>query len=118
MKIGEDLGVDMSLLKEADRINLDRITLFMDKIKKALWILKDKKIAVLGLAFKPETDDIREAPSIRVIRELLTEGAWLRLYDPQGGGQHEGAFSRAEPERSITALRLTRPPRRPTSFSS
>jgi UDPglucose 6-dehydrogenase len=83
VKIGEDLGVDMSLLKEADRINADRARVFLDKIKQALWILKDKNIAVLGLAFKPETDDIREAPSIRVIRELLREGSRLRLYDPQ-----------------------------------
>jgi UDPglucose 6-dehydrogenase len=83
VNIGEELGVDMSLLKEADRINIDRIRVFVDKIKRALWILKDKRVAVLGLAFKPETDDIREAPSIRLIRELLHEGARLRLYDPQ-----------------------------------
>lgn len=83
IKIGEDLGVNMNLLKETDRLNADRVKIFMEKIKKALWILKDKKIAVLGLAFKPETDDIREAPSIRLIRELLNEGANLRLYDPQ-----------------------------------
>jgi len=82
-KIGEDLGVDMSLLKEADKINIERSKFFVEKIKHALWILKDKKIAVLGLSFKPETDDIREAPSIKVIRELLKEGAMLRLYDPQ-----------------------------------
>ncbi len=83
IKIGEDLGVNMNLLKETDRVNADRVKVFLDKIKKALWILKDKNIAVLGLAFKPETDDIREAPSIRLIRELLAEGANLRLYDPQ-----------------------------------
>ena len=83
VKIGEDLGVDMSLLKEADRINFDRVRVIMEKVKQALWILKDKKIAVLGLAFKPETDDIREAPSISIIRELAREGARLRLCDPQ-----------------------------------
>jgi UDPglucose 6-dehydrogenase len=82
-RIGEDLGVDMSLLKEADRINADRVRIFVDKVKQALWILKDKRIAVLGLAFKPETDDIREAPSIGVIRDLLQAGARLRLHDPQ-----------------------------------
>ena len=85
VNIGEELGVDMSLLKEADRINLDRARAFIDKVKHALWILKDKEIAVLGLAFKPETDDIREAPSLRIIRDLLREGARLRLYDPQAG---------------------------------
>jgi UDPglucose 6-dehydrogenase len=83
VKIGEDLGVDMSLLKEADRINFDRVRVLVDKAKHALWILKDKKIAILGLAFKPDTDDIREAPSIRIVRELSHEGARLRLYDPQ-----------------------------------
>ena len=82
-KIGEDLGVKFELLKEADKINLRRIDTFVDKIKKALWILKDKTIAVLGLSFKPETDDIREAPSLKVINRLLEEGALLRLYDPQ-----------------------------------
>jgi UDPglucose 6-dehydrogenase len=83
VKIGEDLGVDMSLLKEADRVNVDRTRVFVELIKQTLWILKDKRIAVLGLAFKPETDDIREAPSIRIVRELLRQGARLRLYDPQ-----------------------------------
>lgn len=82
-KIGEDLGVNMNLLKDADKINLKRIEIFVEKIKKALWILKDKKIAVLGLSFKPETDDIRESPSIKVIEKLLEEGSFLRLYDPE-----------------------------------
>ncbi|NQT81363.1 MAG: UDP-glucose/GDP-mannose dehydrogenase family protein [Candidatus Aminicenantes bacterium] len=82
-RIGEDLGVNMNVLKEADRINLKRIDVFMEKIKKAIWVLKDKKIAVLGLSFKPETDDIREAPSIKVIKRLLEEGASLSLYDPK-----------------------------------
>jgi UDPglucose 6-dehydrogenase len=92
IKIGEDLGVNMNLLKETDRVNADRVKVFLEKIKKALWILKDKKIAVLGLAFKPETDDIREAPSITVIRELLNEGASLRLYDPQARGNMKELF--------------------------
>ncbi len=82
-KIGEDMGANMGLLREADKINHARTGQFLDKVKKALWILKDKRIAVLGLAFKPETDDIREASSIRIIRELVKEGAILRLYDPK-----------------------------------
>jgi len=81
--IGEELGVNFDFLREVEKINTNRIRVFVDKIKKALWILKDKKIAVLGLAFKPETDDLRNAPSIRVIEELLNEGALMRLYDPK-----------------------------------
>jgi UDPglucose 6-dehydrogenase len=99
-KIGEELGVDMSLLKEADRINTDRVRVFIDKVKQALWILKDKKIAVLGLAFKPETDDIREAPSIKVIRDLLQEGALLRLYDPKAVENMKQLYPE-EPERLV-----------------
>ena len=92
VKIGEDLGVNMDLLQAADRINFDRIRVYMEKVRKALWILKDKTIAVLGLSFKPETDDIREAPSIRVIRELLTEGALVRLYDPEAAANMKTVF--------------------------
>ncbi len=97
-RIGEDLGVDMSLLKEADRINADRVRVFVDKVRRALWILKDKTIAILGLAFKPETDDIREAPSIKVIRDLLQEGARLRLYDPKAMENMKQLYPE-EPER-------------------
>ena len=99
-RIGEDLGVDMSLLKEADRINADRVRVFVDKVKQALWILKDKKIAILGLAFKPETDDIREAPSIGIIRDLLQEGARLRLYDPKAMENMKQLYPE-EPERLL-----------------
>jgi UDPglucose 6-dehydrogenase len=91
-KIGEDMGVDMGLLREADKVNHARTGLFLDKVKKALWILKDKRIAVLGLAFKPETDDIREASSIRIIRELEREGARLRLYDPKAADNMKEIF--------------------------
>ena len=92
IKIGEDLGVNMNLLKETDRINAERTRLFLEKIKRALWILKDKRIAVLGLAFKPETDDIREAPAIKLIKDLLNEGAILRLYDPEARANMEELY--------------------------
>lgn len=82
-RIGEELGVEMGLLKEADKINEDRIRVFMEKIKKALWVIKGKKIAVLGLSFKPNTDDIREAPSLKIISELRREEASVHLYDPK-----------------------------------
>ena len=97
-KIGEDLGVNMNLLREADRVNMDRIDSFVEKAKKALWILKDKKIAVLGLAFKPETDDIREASSIKIIKKLLREGSHLRLYDPRAMENMKEVFPEEPPQ--------------------
>ncbi|MCD6420709.1 MAG: UDP-glucose/GDP-mannose dehydrogenase family protein [Synergistetes bacterium] len=82
-RIGEGYHLDFELLKVVDRINLKRIEKFIDKLKDALWVLKDKVVAVWGLSFKPDTDDIREAPSIKIIKELLKEDAHLRLYDPK-----------------------------------
>ena len=96
--IGEELGVNFDFLREVEKINANKIRVFVDKIKKALWILKDKKIAVLGLAFKPETDDIRNAPSIRVIEELHKEGALLRLYDPKAVDNMKSLFPEKKPD--------------------
>ncbi|MBN1274280.1 MAG: UDP-glucose/GDP-mannose dehydrogenase family protein [Candidatus Aminicenantes bacterium] len=95
-RIGEELGVTMSLLKEADKINAARVETFIKKLKKCLWILKDKTIAMLGLSFKPETDDIREAPSIKIIAKLLEEGAFLRLYDPKASENMKSVFPESE----------------------
>ena len=82
IRIAEEHNVDFSLLKEVERINEARVDRFVRKVQKALWVLKDKTLAIWGLAFKPNTDDIREAPSLKIIRRLLDEGANLRLYDP------------------------------------
>ncbi len=81
-KIGEELGLDFELLKCVDRINERRIEIFIEKIKKVLWIIRDKTFAIYGLAFKPGTDDVREAPSTKIIKKLLEEGAFCRVYDP------------------------------------
>ncbi len=97
IKIGEDLGVNMDLLRDVDKINMDRVANILGKLKKALWILKDKKIAVLGLAFKPETDDIRNAPSVPIIQALLAEGAHVTLYDPQAMDNMKGVIEHHPP---------------------
>jgi UDPglucose 6-dehydrogenase len=81
--IADQLGYDFRLLKEVQRINADQIQRFLKKIHDTLWIVKDKTIGVLGLAFKPNTDDMRLAPSIEVIRALQKEGARIRAYDPK-----------------------------------
>ena len=83
IKVGERAGVDVSLLREVETVNKRRIEHFLEKMRHALWILKQKRIGVLGLAFKPETDDIRFAPSIELIRRLLQEGVEVQAYDPQ-----------------------------------
>ena len=81
--LAEKSGADFSMLKEAENINKRRIDRFMEKVRRALWVVKGKQIGLLGLAFKPNTDDIRFAPAIDLIHELLKEGAIVRAYDPE-----------------------------------
>jgi UDPglucose 6-dehydrogenase len=83
IKMAKDNQVSFSILEEAYKINEARIEVFIKKIKDALWVIKGKKIAVWGLSFKPNTDDIREAPALKIIPKLLNEGALLQLYDPK-----------------------------------
>jgi UDPglucose 6-dehydrogenase len=66
-----------------EKINQRRIHDFVEKIRKELWVVRGKTIAVWGLAFKPNTDDVRFAPSIGLIKSLLDEGATIRAYDPE-----------------------------------
>jgi UDPglucose 6-dehydrogenase len=81
--IAGELGYDFKLLKEVQRINAAQIQHFVKKIKDTLWVLEDKTIAVYGLAFKPNTDDVRNAPPLDVIAALQKDGAAIRAYDPQ-----------------------------------
>jgi len=82
--ISEDLGVPFTLLKEVEKINRSQRERFLAKIREALWVLKDKKIAVWGLAFKPDTDDVRSSVAIDLVNDLLAEGAEVTAYDPKG----------------------------------
>ncbi|MFH0827011.1 MAG: UDP-glucose/GDP-mannose dehydrogenase family protein [Candidatus Omnitrophota bacterium] len=83
MTITEKLGYDFELLKAVKEINEQQKSFMLRKIKDKLWIIKDKTIGVLGLSFKPDTDDIRNAPSLDIIRSLQQEGARIKAYDPQ-----------------------------------
>jgi len=83
IKIAEEIGYDFRLLKEVQRINEEQMSRFVKKIKDTLWVLKDKRIGVLGLAFKQNTDDVRMSPAIELCRRLQAEGALLRVHDPQ-----------------------------------
>lgn len=80
--ISANLGYDFRLLKEVERINEEQISRAVKKLEALLWNLKDKKIGIFGLAFKPNTDDMRFAPSITIIRELQRQGATVKAYDP------------------------------------
>jgi UDPglucose 6-dehydrogenase len=80
--MGREAGVEMNLLKIVQEINQTQTDWFMDKIKETMMDLKGKRIALLGLAFKPDTDDIREAPSLRLCRRLLEEEAIVVGFDP------------------------------------
>jgi UDPglucose 6-dehydrogenase len=92
IKLADRAGIDFGLLKEAERVNKQRVDQLLDKIKKALWVMKEKQIAVLGIAFKPNTDDIRLAPAIEVIRRLLAEGAVVRATDPEAMARARAAI--------------------------
>ncbi|HLI62397.1 MAG TPA: UDP-glucose/GDP-mannose dehydrogenase family protein [Terriglobales bacterium] len=75
-------GIDFALLSEVTRINLEQQRQFVKKVRAALWTLRNKRLGVLGLAFKGGTDDVRESPAIAIVRELLKEGAQVCAYDP------------------------------------
>jgi len=80
--VAEQMGVDFSLLSEVEKINTEQKKRFLSKVRSALWTLRGKKLAVLGLAFKGETDDIRESPAIDLVEMLLGEGCSVTAYDP------------------------------------
>ena len=87
--VAQQMGVDFSLLSEVENININQKTRFLSKVRSALWTLRGKRLAVLGLAFKGDTDDIRDSPAIEVVQMLLAEGCTVVAYDP-------AAMSRAE----------------------
>ncbi len=84
IKISEQLGVPFTLLKEVQRINATQRDRFLAAVREALWVLREKKIAVWGLTFKPDTDDIRSSVAIDLVAEMLREGAHVSVYDPKG----------------------------------
>jgi UDPglucose 6-dehydrogenase len=83
IKIAEELRYDFGLLKEVQRINALQMDRFVKKIVDTLWVLKGKKIGVLGLAFKQNTDDVRTSPAIELCHRLQKEGATLQVHDPK-----------------------------------
>jgi UDPglucose 6-dehydrogenase len=80
--VAEQLGLDFSLLTEVEKINENQKKRFLSKVRTALWTLRGKKLGVLGLAFKGETDDIRESPAIDLVEMFIAEGCTVKAYDP------------------------------------
>lgn len=80
--VADQLGIDFNLLNEVEKINVQQKRRFLAKVRSALWTLRGKRLAVLGLAFKGETDDIRESPAIELVKMFLAEGCHVTAYDP------------------------------------
>jgi UDPglucose 6-dehydrogenase len=80
--VAEQLGIDFSLLSEVEKINVQQKKRFVNKVRSALWNLRGKRLGVLGLAFKGDTDDIRESPAIEIVQLLLNEGCTIAAFDP------------------------------------
>jgi len=93
VRIADKKGYDFRLLREVQAINEYQKQHFIKKIEEALWTLKEKTIGILGLAFKPNTDDMRNAPSIEIINALQKEGAKIKAYDPEATEKAKGIFS-------------------------
>jgi len=88
-------------LREVDKINERQKELLIKKLAGILWNIPDKDIAIWGVAFKPDTDDIRSAPSIDIIKQLVAEGARVRAFDPAAMNKAKGELG----EKNITWCR-------------
>lgn len=99
MSISEDIGIPFNLLKEVLEINDEQKKFFLKKVENGVWNFKGKTLAVLGLSFKPDTDDIRFAPSLDIVGSLLKEGVSIQAYDPQAVER----FKRLFPEVTYTS---------------
>ena len=84
-KIAEEAGYDFEMLKSVESVNRMQREALVRKIKQVMWVMNNKTIGILGLSFKPNTDDMREAPSIYIINKLQQEGAKIKAYDPVAG---------------------------------
>ncbi|MGA8367724.1 MAG: UDP-glucose dehydrogenase family protein [Candidatus Acidiferrales bacterium] len=94
--LAKSSGADFAMLQEAEKINRKRIDRFLEKIRKALWVVRGKQVGILGLAFKPNTDDIRFAPAMDLVECLLAEGARVRAYDPEAMEKARGVLPQVE----------------------
>ncbi|HMO63818.1 MAG TPA: UDP-glucose/GDP-mannose dehydrogenase family protein [Verrucomicrobiota bacterium] len=104
IQIAADLGYDFRLLREVQAINAAQMERFVKKITDTLWVLRGKRLGVLGLAFKQNTDDVRQSPAIDLCRRLLKEGAALRVHDPQAMEKARAEFPADAPVEYVADL--------------
>ena len=102
--ISEQLGTPFTLLKEVQRINEGQKARFVKTIRETLWVLREKRIAVWGLTFKPDTDDVRSSVAIELVEQLLREGAHVVAYDPKGMHKARAIKAIADAEFTSSAL--------------
>jgi len=102
--ISEQLGTPFALLREVQRINEGQKSRFLKSIRETLWVLREKRIAVWGLTFKPDTDDVRSSVAIELVEQLLREGAHVVAYDPKGMQKARGIKAIADAEFASSAL--------------
>lgn len=91
-RLTELVGVEAGILQAAEGVNRKRIDLFFEKVQRSLWVLKDKRIGLLGLAHKAGTDDIRGSPAIELFNRFKAAGAKVHAYDPRAMGQAHCAY--------------------------
>ncbi len=99
VKMGKDHGVNLSLIQQTIDANERQKLWIVEKIKEAMETLEGKTLGILGITFKAETDDMREAPSLVILQELAKQGARLKIYDPQG--EKEGKWRLESIQESI-----------------
>jgi UDPglucose 6-dehydrogenase len=105
--ISQQLGTPFHLLKEVQRINEGQKARFLKTIRETLWVLREKRIAVWGLTFKPDTDDLRSSVAIDLVELLLREGAHVVVYDPKGMHKARAIKALADAEFASSALEAT-----------
>ena len=97
-------GVVLELLQEIRKINMTQNEIFFNKVVSTLWTLRGKRLATLGLAYKGETDDVRESPAIDIVRKLLSAGALVTAYDPAAMQRAKEVLPPAENMRYVDSL--------------
>jgi UDPglucose 6-dehydrogenase len=94
--VAQQQGIDFQILEEVRKINANQQEIFFNKVRSALWTLRGKKLAALGLAFKGDTDDIRDSPAIDVIKKLIAAGSTISAYDPAAMEKAKGVLPESE----------------------